>query len=119
DHVADPAAELGDVLVADARPIDPDVALVVVDQPVDHLHRGRLAGPGRPDENADVPCGDRQREIVNRGPLAPRIALRDMVEDDLGGAGRSHAESLVRPAFLVASTSYRACARSSCSLQSP
>ena len=47
DHVADPAAQLGHVVVADARPVDADVAVVELDQAVDHLHRGRLARAGR------------------------------------------------------------------------
>jgi hypothetical protein len=44
DHIADPAAKLGDVLVTHARSVDPDIALVELDQAVDHLHRRRLPG---------------------------------------------------------------------------
>ena len=89
DHVADPAAELDDVLVADARPVDPDVARVELDQPVDELHRGRLAGAGRADEDADLAGGDRQRELLDGGLVGARVPLRRAVEDDLGGGRRA------------------------------
>ena len=57
DHVADPAPELGLVELADAAAVDPDVALGEVDEPVDELHRRRLAAARRADEAADLAGG--------------------------------------------------------------
>ena len=71
DHVADPAAELDDGDLADAAPVDADVALVERDEPVHELQRRRLAAAGRADEHAERPGGDLERELVQRGLVAP------------------------------------------------
>ena len=70
----------------DAAAVDPDVARVERDQPVDHLQRGRLAAAGRADEHAERAGRDLEREVVERRRVAARVALRHVVEDDLGGA---------------------------------
>ena len=97
DHIADAAAQLGGRQVADAPPVDADVARVEGDQPVDHLQRRRLAAARRADEDAERPGRDLEREIVERGGVASRIALRDVVEDDLRG-GASFATGFRIPA---------------------
>ena len=48
DHVADVAAKLRRVERSHAGVVEQDVALVDVDEPVHHLHRGRLAAAGGP-----------------------------------------------------------------------
>src|SRR5262249_57210866 len=67
DHVADASPQLGGVEAAYAAPVDRDVALVEVDQPVDELQRRRLAGPGGPDENADFTGRNGERKVRNGG----------------------------------------------------
>src|SRR5207245_196632 len=64
-----------------------DVAGVERDQAVDHLQRRRLASPGRPDEHAEGTRGNLEGEVFDRGGVAARVPLRDMVEDDLGRSG--------------------------------
>src|SRR5581483_3861945 len=99
DHVADPAAQLDGRQVADAAAVDADVALVEVDQPVDEAQRGRLPAARGPDEDAERAGRDREREAVQRVLLPARVALRDAVEDDLGG--RAHVRFLI-PASPIA-----------------
>ena len=60
DHVADAAAELGLVESVDALPVDPHVARGELDEPVDELHRRRLAAAGGADEAADVAGRNRE-----------------------------------------------------------
>ena len=95
DHVADPAAELDDVVVADARPVDPDVALVELDQPVDELHRGRLprARTGRRGRRSRR-RGSSARAPRRRPCRVPAYRFVDAVEDDLGGGRPTHGRSL-------------------------
>ena len=85
DHVADPAPQLRQLEPADAAAVDRDVAGVELDQPVDELQGGGLAGAGGADEHADLARPDREREVVDRRPLAPGVALRHAAEDDLRG----------------------------------
>ena len=110
DHVADPAPQLGDVTVSDAHVADPDVPVRHVDQAVHHLHRRGLATARRPDEDADVPRRDRQREVVHGGSRPTRVALRHVVEDDASG-GVGHLSSLRCDASAVAARG--ACERGS------
>ena len=88
DDVADRAAQLGHVVVADLPAVDADVAARERDQPVDELERRRLAAAGRPDEHADLPRGHREREMVDRRGVPARVDLRRLVEDELGRLGR-------------------------------
>ena len=71
------------VEVATLRPSIADVARGELDQPVDQLHRCRLAAAGRPDEAADLAGGNRQRQLVHRRRRAAGIPLGRAVEDDL------------------------------------
>ena len=87
DHVADRAAQLRQVVVADLPAVDADVTARERDQPVDELERGRLAAARWADQNADLPRGDGEREVVDRRPVAARVDLRRLVEDELGRLG--------------------------------
>ena len=72
DHVADPAPQLDDREVADAAAVDPDVALVEGDQPVDQLQRRRLAAAGRADEHAEAcPAGIASESSSSAAPSRP------------------------------------------------
>ena len=82
DHVADAASELVHREVADRGPLDLDRALGGLDQPVDHLERGRLAAARGADERHDLAGGHLQVERVDRGPLCARIALGEPCESD-------------------------------------
>ena len=72
DHVADPAPQLDDGQVADAAPVDRDVALVEGDQPVDQLQRRRLAAArtGRRARRTSRP-GSRARARASAAPSRP------------------------------------------------
>src|SRR5690348_12082673 len=83
DDVADAAAQLHEVLLADARAVDADVAARQLDQPVDQPERSRLSAPGRTDEHADLPRGDGEREPVDCGAVGSRVLLGRLVEDEL------------------------------------
>jgi CBS domain-containing protein len=101
DDVADRAPQLGHVVVADLPAVDADVAARERDQPVDDLERRRLTSARRPDENADLPCGHGEREVVDRRAVAAGIDLRRFVEDELGRLAR-HAVNLLRDQGLQA-----------------
>ena len=88
DDVADRAAQLGDVVVADLPAVDPDVTARERDQAIDELERRRLAASRRPDQHADLPCRHGQRQVVDRRALPARVDLRGFVEDELGRLGR-------------------------------
>jgi hypothetical protein len=49
-----------------------------------------LACAGGPDEDADLAGGDRQRQVLDRGLVPAGVALRHVVEDDLGGCPGLH-----------------------------
>ena len=87
DHVADPPPQVrrGRATARSSR--RSDVALRDRDEPVDHLHRRRLAAARRADEDADVTRRNRQRKLGNGRFRPARIALRGPVEDDLGSGG--------------------------------
>ena len=71
-----PAAEPGDVLA-----VEDDLAAgreLVADEQLD---QGRLAGPGRPDEEDEVALGDDQVDVA-QGELAVRVRLRHVVQDE-------------------------------------
>src|SRR5207253_5210640 len=86
DYVADPSSQLDDRQVADAPPVDADVTLVEVDQPVDELERSCLAAARGADEDTERAGRDLERELLQRSGVAPRVTLRHAVEDDLSGA---------------------------------
>jgi hypothetical protein len=99
DDVADRAAQLGDVVVADLPAVDPDITARERNQAVDELEGGRLASARRADEDADLPRGDREREMVDRRSLPAGVDLRGLVEDELGRLGRHGANSLLEECF--------------------
>ena len=85
DHVADAPPELDHVGRHHVGVADEDPARCRLDEPVDHLERGRLAAAGRPDEDAHRPGRDIEREVLDGPGLArpgARVALRDVLEDD-------------------------------------
>ena len=49
-----------------------------------------LPPPDGPDEHAERPGRDLEREVGERRRVAPGVALRDVVEDDLGGGAHRH-----------------------------
>ena len=73
-----------------------------LDEPVDELHRRRLAAAGRADEAADLARRDRHREVVDRRSCAAGVPLGRVVEDDLDRLTPASAVDLiakpVRPA---------------------
>ena len=75
DHVADPAAQLGEVAGGDVLAVDEDPAGRRLDEPVDHLQRRRLAAAGRADEDADLPGRDREERSLT-APGVPRFSAR-------------------------------------------
>ncbi len=83
DHVADAAAQLGLVERVDALPVDPHVARGELDEPVDELHRGRLAAAGGANEAAHLAGRNREGEVVDRRSCAAGVTLSRVVEDDL------------------------------------
>jgi hypothetical protein len=89
DHVADVATQIRRRAIAHGALPDEDVPLVDLDHPVDHPHRRGLARAGRADEDADLPGGDVEGKVADRGALGPRIALRHVVEADRKGLGAS------------------------------
>ena len=78
DDVADAAAELRHVPRRRVDAVEEDAAGGRLDQAVDHLEGRRLAAAGRPDEHADLPRRDREREVVDgaRGARPGRPARR-------------------------------------------
>src|SRR5262249_28651222 len=54
DHVADPPPQLDRIDTRDVLAAHEDASAGRLDQPVDHLQRGRLAAPGGPDQHAHV-----------------------------------------------------------------
>ena len=86
DHVADPAAELDRGEPAHAAAVDPDVALVERDEPVDHPQGRRLAAARGPTRTQNVPAGISSERSSTAAPSRPGVALRHVVEDDLGRA---------------------------------
>jgi hypothetical protein len=100
DDVADLAPELGRRAVLDRVAGDRDLTLADLDRPVDHPHRGRLPAARGSYENADLACGDLQREVVHRRALRPGVGLAHLVEDH--GRGRHGLSSLVVALLLGA-----------------
>jgi hypothetical protein len=88
DDVADRAAQLGDVVVADLPAVDPDVTARERDQPVDELERRRLAPTRRAHQHADLSCRHCEREVVDGRAVPARVDLRRLVEHELGRLGR-------------------------------
>ena len=76
-HVAQLRRQVGDVAVA-----DPDAARVDILEPGEHPQAGRLAAPGRPDEDEKLAVGDVECEPVNRGALCLREDPRCLVVPD-------------------------------------
>ena len=59
------AAQLDRVGVGDVVAVEEDASRRRLDEPVDHLHRRRLAAPRRTDEDADLAVGDVERQLVD------------------------------------------------------
>src|SRR5438132_5808112 len=116
DHVTHLPAQLDHVQAPNTPPVDENVAFSHVDQAVDHLHRGRLAAAGGPDEDADFARRDDERDIAHSSHTPARVALRDAPEHDLCGGSLpplpvrghqafectpgSHHENLLRASWL-------------------
>ncbi len=84
DHIADATAQLdgvdGGYVVP---PVEEYPALGRFDQPVHHLHGGRLAAARRSDERDQFTLGDLEGKVVDGGG-AVRIPLGDVLETDHG-----------------------------------
>ena len=78
DDVADAASQGGRLLAKHVLPIDEDGSAGRLDEPVDHLQRGRLARAAGADEDADLSGGDLERQLVD-GQLS-LVALGDVAE---------------------------------------
>ena len=85
EHVADPASQLGDLVVVHAAAVDRDVAAGHRDQAVHELERGRFAATGRSDQDADIAGGNLEGEVLYGRLRTPRILLGDAGEGDLPG----------------------------------
>ena len=66
DHVADAPAQLDRVDVGHVLAVEEDAPAGRLDEPVDHLHGGRLAAARRPDEHAQLALADLEAEVVDR-----------------------------------------------------
>ncbi len=82
DDVADAPAQLVGGERAHVGAADPHGALGRLDEPVDHLERGRLAAPRRADEGHQLAGGDAEVEAGDRRPVGARVALGQPVEPD-------------------------------------
>ncbi len=90
DDVADPAAQLHRVDLRDVLAVDQDPARGRFDQPVHHHHRGGLAAARGADQGDQLPLGDLEGQVVDRGRPV-RVDLADLLEPDhecTVGAGR-------------------------------
>src|SRR5258708_2221630 len=99
DDVADAPSELDDVPRHDVLAIDQDLARSRLDQAVDHLERRGLATTGRTNEDTDVPCRNRQRQVVHRprlGRCAEVVPLGDVLEVYGHSCETVHADSTLR-----------------------
>jgi hypothetical protein len=85
DDVADAAAQLDRVDPRDVVLAQQDPPGGGLDDPVDHLHRRRLAAPGRADEHRQLPGGEGEVEL-GHPDSAVRVRLADALEPDLLGA---------------------------------
>ena len=76
DDVAHPQAERDRVDVRDVLLIVKDAAIAGLDEPVDHLERGRLSAAGRADQHGQLAGVVLDRQLPHRD-LSARIALGD------------------------------------------
>jgi hypothetical protein len=81
EHHRDVAVALEHVV--HAPPADVQVAGGDVLEPGDHPERGRLPAAGRADEDEQLSLADLERELLH-GLEPVRVALADLVEDDVG-----------------------------------
>src|SRR5918998_2286095 len=82
DGVADLAPELGAAHRGVRLAVYEDLTLCGLDEPVDHPHRGGLATPRWTHQNADLPFGDLEGEVVDDGPLGAGICLAYPLKPD-------------------------------------
>lgn len=83
DHIADTAPEPDRIDGGYVVPVEEYPALARFDQPVHHLHGGRLAAARRSDERDEFTFGDLEGKVVDGGG-AVRIPLGDVLETDHG-----------------------------------
>ena len=88
DDVADPAPQLDRVDAGDVVGTEQDPPGGGLDDPVDHLHRGRLAAAGRPDQHGELAGREGEVQLLDADG-AVGVDLADPLEPDLlGPAGR-------------------------------
>ena len=91
DHVADAAAQLDRRQAHDVLAADGDAPARRLDEPVHHLHAGRLAAAGRADQDADLAGRDGQAQVVDRRRgVGASVALGDVLEGDDRAGGFLH-----------------------------
>ncbi len=83
DHIADSAAQFDGVDGGYVVPVEEYPSLGRFDQPVHHLHGGRLATAGRSDERDQFTLGDLEGKVVDGGG-AVGVPLGDVLETDHG-----------------------------------
>lgn len=83
DHITDTAAQSDGVDGGYVVPVEEYPSLGRFDQPVHHLHGGRLAAPRRSDERDQFTLGDVEGKVVDGGG-AVRVPLGDVLETDHG-----------------------------------
>ncbi|GAA1616801.1 hypothetical protein GCM10009733_011370 [Nonomuraea maheshkhaliensis] len=87
DGVADVPAQLVGVEAEHVLAADADLAGGRLDQPVDHLHGGRLAAAGRADQHDELSCGDVEGDVVDRWGGLPRVVLGQRAQFDAHAFG--------------------------------
>src|SRR3546814_18966041 len=80
DRIAHSPPQILGLEMRDVLAVDPERSVGPLDQPVDHPEGRRLARAGGTDQGAELALGDRQGEIVDRGPAVEPFA--DPVELD-------------------------------------
>src|SRR3546814_13300199 len=80
DRIAHSPPQILGLEMRDVLAVDPERSVGPLDQPVDHPEGRRLARAGGTDQGAELALGDRQGEIVERGPAVEPFA--DPVEID-------------------------------------
>src|SRR5918998_2620881 len=109
DGVADLASELGAAHRGVRLAVYEDLALRRLDEPVHHPHARGLAAPGGAHQNANLPFGNFEGEIVDHGPVGAWVSLADVLKLDhyiscapkgSTAAGRCNLPSQARPRLL-------------------
>src|SRR5205809_530858 len=66
EHIADAPAQPDRIERPDILALDPDAAMVGLDQPVDEPQQRGLAGAGAADDGKKLARGDLERDVIDR-----------------------------------------------------